>query len=97
MKKDILAKAISLADKSKARPEKIVIAQSVTPLFVKKPTALVLSERLYTRITPGEMARLKETVGTMFPVGALLRDLLIKYLNTKETEHAIKRKPRKVR
>jgi hypothetical protein len=57
----------------------------------------VLSERLYTRITPGEMARLKETVGTMFPVGALLRDLLIKYLNTKETEHAIKRKPRKVR
>lgn len=43
MKKDIMAKAIRLADKSRARPEKVVISK---PLFVKKPAAKILSERL---------------------------------------------------
>jgi hypothetical protein len=87
MKKDILAKAISLADKSKARPEKVVIAKSVTPLFVKKPPDQIMSERLYTRITPAELTRLKATVGTMFPISTLLRDLLLQYLDKKDNEH----------
>ena len=53
MKKDILAKAIRLADKTKARPEKVVISQPKSAeLFAKKPAAKVLSERLYTRVTP---------------------------------------------
>ena len=53
MKKDIMAKAIRLADKTKARPEKVVIAQPKSAeRFAKKPPAKVLSERLYTRVTP---------------------------------------------
>lgn len=53
MKKDIMAKAIRLADKTKARPEKVVIAKPKhAELFTKKPAATVLSERLYTRLTP---------------------------------------------
>lgn len=50
MKKDIMAKAIRLADKTKARPEKVVISQPKSAeLFAKKPAAKFLSERLYTR------------------------------------------------
>lgn len=53
MKKDIMAKAIRLADKTKARPEKVVIAQPKSAqLFAKKPAPQVFSERLYTRVTP---------------------------------------------
>jgi hypothetical protein len=85
MKADILAKAVRLADKSKTRPENVVIAKPAA--FTKKPVALVLSERLYTRVTPSEMKRLHATVGTMFPVSTLLRDLLIQYLDKTDHEH----------
>jgi hypothetical protein len=85
MKADILAKAVRLADKSKTRPENVVVAKP-TP-FAKKPAALVLSERLYTRVTPSELKRLHATIGTMFPVSALLRDLLIQYLDNNDHEH----------
>ncbi len=91
MKKDILAKAIRLADKTKARPEKVVISKPASNLFVKKPTALVLSERLYTRVTPAEMKRLKARIGDMFPVSELLRDLLTQYLDNKDREHGRKK------
>lgn len=89
-KKAILAKAIHLADKKKAQPEKVVIARATTT-FQKKPAAEVLSERLYTRITPGEMKRLKARIGTMIPVSELLRDLLIQYLDKKDDEHGRKK------
>jgi hypothetical protein len=52
MKKDIMAKAIRLADKTKARPDKVVIAKPANAMFAKKPAAQVLSERVYTRLTP---------------------------------------------
>jgi len=81
MKKDILAKAIRLADKRAVRPEKVVVAKPTSTLFVKKPASQIMSERLYTRITPGEMRRLKATVGTMIPTSELLRKLLMDYLD----------------
>ena len=46
MRKDILAKAVRLADKSKARPDKVVIGKPAAAN--KKPVVPVLSERLYT-------------------------------------------------
>ncbi|MBK9080467.1 MAG: hypothetical protein IPL91_15860 [Hyphomicrobium sp.] len=59
-----MAKAIRLADKTKARPEKVVISQPKSAeLFAKKPAAKVLSERLYTRVTSSKMKRLKPTSG----------------------------------
>ena len=61
MKKSILAKAVRLADKTKARPEKVVITAPQS-LFAKKPAAQVMSERIYTRLTKGEMARLKARI-----------------------------------
>lgn len=91
-KKDILAKAIRLADKKKARPEKVVISKPASTLFQKKPAAEMLSERLYTRITPAEMKRLKARIGTMFTVSELLRDLVIQYLDNKDDEHGRRRK-----
>ena len=87
MKKDILAKAVRLADKTKARPEKVVIAKPTTGLFTKKPAAEVLSERLYTRLTKAEKKRLMARIGTMFPISELLRDLVIQYLDKKDEEH----------
>lgn len=52
MKKDTMAKAVRLADKTKARPEKVVIAKPKSAqLFTTKPDAQVLSKRLYTRLT----------------------------------------------
>ena len=63
MRKDILAKAVRLADKSKARPDKVVIGKPAPTLFVKKPPAQVRSERLHTRLTPSEMQRLKGHLG----------------------------------
>jgi hypothetical protein len=91
MKKDILAKAVRLADKTKARPEKVVIAKPATGLFVKKPVAQVLSERLYTRLTKAEKKRLMATIGEMFPISELLRDLVIQYLDKKDAEHGRKK------
>ncbi len=87
MKKDILAKAVRLADKNKARPEKVVISKPSSGLFVKKPAAQMLSERLYTRLTKAEKKRLMATIGTMFPISELLRDLVIQYLDNKDREH----------
>ena len=60
-------------------------------MFVKKPVEDVLSERLNTRITKSEMQRLKARVGTLFPVSALLRDLLIQYLDKNDHEHQPKK------
>ena len=40
-----------------------------------------MSERLYTRVTPREMKRLKAHVGTMYPISELLRTLVIDYLD----------------
>lgn len=91
MKKDILAKAVRLADKTKARPEKVVIAKPASHLFVKKPAAQVLSERLYTRLTKAEKKRLMATIGEMFPISALLRDLVIQYLDKKDAENGRKK------
>ncbi len=45
--KNILAKAVRLADKSRVRPEKVIVAKPTSTLFVKKPAADMLSERLY--------------------------------------------------
>ena len=87
MKKDLLAKAIRLADKSKARPDKVVIAKPSSTLFTKKPVADVMSARLYTRVTPREMKRLKARIGTMIPTSELLRKLLIQYLDNQDNEH----------
>ena len=50
----------------------------------------ILSHRLYTRITPKEAKRLEKRIGTMFSVSALLRDLLIQYLDNKDHEHKSK-------
>jgi hypothetical protein len=87
MKKDILAKAIHLADKSRVRPEKVVVAKPTSTLFVKKSAADTLSERLYTRLTPREMKRLRARVGTMFPISELLRNLVIQYLDKNDRDH----------
>jgi hypothetical protein len=77
MKKDILVKAVRLADKNKARPEKVVISKPSSRLFVKKPAAQLLSERLYTRLTKAEKKLLMERIGTMLPISEVLRDLVI--------------------
>lgn len=87
MKKDILAKAVRLADKTMARPENVVIAKPSNGLFVKKPVAQLLSQRLYTRLTKAEKKRLMATIGTAFPISELLRDLVIQYLDKKDREH----------
>jgi hypothetical protein len=87
MKADILAKAIRLADKSHVRPEKVVISKPPSTLFVKKPAAQTLSERLYTRVTPAEMKRLKARVGTMLPISELLRGLVMHYLDRNDRDH----------
>lgn len=91
MKKDILAKAVRLADKTKARPEKVIIAKPSTGLFVKRPAAALLSERLYTRLTKSEKKRLMSRIGEMFPISELLRDLVIQYLDKKDAENGRKK------
>ncbi len=92
MKKDILAKAVRLADKSKARPEKVVISKPANTLFAKKPAAEIMSERLYTRVTPREMKRLKAHVGTMYPISELIRTLVIEYLDKNSHDKPRKKK-----
>ena len=97
MRKDILAKAVRLADKSRARPDKVVIsspslASGKTPIAAtKKPIVPILSERLYTRISPAEMKRLKARIGDMFPTSTLLRDLLTEYLDNQDKLHGRKK------
>ena len=41
-------------------------------------------------ITPKEAKRLEKRIGAMFSVSALLRDLLLKYLDKKDHEHKSK-------
>lgn len=89
MKKDILAKAVRLADKSKTRPERVVVSKPGQ--FAKKPASELMSQRLYTRIKPSEMKRLKTHIGTGAHASELLRDLLLQYLD-KNTHD---RKPKK--
>ena len=89
MRKDILAKAVRLADKSKARPDKVVIGKPVAS--TKKPVVPVLSERLYTRISPAEMKRLNARIGTMISVSTLLRSLLTDYLDNQDKLHGRKK------
>lgn len=84
MKKDILANAVRLADKSTIRPDKAVIAKPGPALFVKKPASQVLSERLYTRVTPGEMKRLKARIRGALSASQLLRHLLTQYLDSND-------------
>ena len=91
MNKDIQAKAIRLADKTKATPEKVVIAKPSSGLFLKKPAAELLSERLYTRLTKAEKRRLMSRIGEMFPISELLRDLVIQYLDKKDIENGRKK------
>jgi len=88
MKKDILAKAIRLADKSPARPEKVVVAN---PKAIKAIPE-TLSHRLYTRITPSEFKRLTRIHGTTTPVSELLRDLLLDYLQHKDNDQPRKKR-----
>ena len=83
MKKTLFDKAIQLADRKTIQPDVVVVT---TP----KPE--VMSERLYTRITPTEMKRLKARVGTTFPTSTLLRNLLIQYLADQDSEHGRKKK-----
>ena len=78
MKKNLLAKAIQLADRKAIQPDAVIVTAA-------KPE--VMSERLYTRITPTEMKRLKARVGTMFPASTLLRNLLIQYLDKNDADH----------
>lgn len=84
MKKATMAKAIRLADKTKARPEKVVITTPKPSLFVKKPAAQVLSERIHTRVTLREKKRLDARIGSR-PVSELLRELLTQYLDKLDT------------
>ena len=81
-----------LADKSKARPEKVVIGKPTNTLFTKKPVAEILSERLYTRLTPREMKRLKAHVSDGTPISELLRTLVTDYLDKNSHEKSRKRK-----
>ena len=53
-----MANAVRIADKRPVRPEKVVVAKPASTLFVKKPAAQIMSERLYTRITKHEKRRL---------------------------------------
>ena len=89
MRKDILAKAVRLADKSKARPDKVVIGKPGPA--AKTPVVPILSERLYTRITPAEMKRLKARIGEMIPTSTLLRELLTQYLDNQDKLHGRKK------
>ena len=89
MRKDILAKAVRLADKSKARPDKVVIGKPAAAN--KKPIVPVLSERLYTRISPAEMKRLNARIGEMISVSTLLRSLLTDYLDNQDKLHGRKK------
>lgn len=79
MRKDIFAKAIRLADKTPARPEKVVVASP-------KSMPTKMSVRLYTRITDAEAKRLKRIHGEMTPISELLRVLLIDYLDRNDHE-----------
>ena len=88
-KTDILAKAIRLADKRAVRPESVVISKP--PVAKTKPAAEILSARLYTRITPGEMRRLRARIGTVFTVSELLRVLLNQYLDKQDDSHGRKK------
>ena len=83
MKKNLLAKAIELADRKAVKPAAVVVS-AAKPEF--------LSERLYTRVTPTEMKRLKARIGQMMPISGLLRDLLLQYLDNKDAEHGHKKK-----
>ena len=89
MKKDTLAKAVRLADKSTVRPETVVISK---PSIAKKPMPEIMSERVYARLTPREMKRLKSCIGSMFPISELIRDLLTQYLDNKDRQHDRKTK-----
>lgn len=83
MKKDLLAKAIHLADRRAVKPEAVVVSA---------PKPEFMTCRLYTRITPTEMKRLDKRISKMYPVSTLLRDLLIQYLDDKDHEHDRKTK-----
>lgn len=91
MKKDILKKAIRLADKRGVRPEKVVIAKPASTQFAKKPAAEIMSERLYTRITPREMKRLKARLGNSQRVSELLRELLLDHLDKQDRQYGRKK------
>ena len=90
MKKDILAKAMRLADKSTVKPHKIVVA--APKQLIKKPVADILSERIYTRISKSEMRRLQEHVDHTKPISMLLRQLLCDYLDKNHHEKPRKKK-----
>lgn len=91
MKKDILKKAIHLADRRGVRPEKVVIAKPPRSLFVRKPAAEIMSERLYTRITPREMKRLTAHLKGSQRVSELLRELLLDHLDKQDRPHGRKK------
>lgn len=76
MNTDKFAKAVRMADKTKARPDKVVITSATTNT---KPPTQVLSARLYTRITPSEMRRFQARVGNGSQ-SAVLRDLVLDFL-----------------
>lgn len=86
MKKEILAKAIRLADKSAVRADKAVMAHPRTV----KLTPEFLSYRLYTRIKPSEAKRLLAIAGKD-SISALLRDLVLQYI-AKNTHEASRKK-----
>lgn len=87
MKKDILAKAIRLADKSAIRADEAVMAHPRTV----KLTPEFLSYRLYTRIKPSEAKRLL-AISDKGSISALLRDLVLQYIAKNKHETSRKKK-----
>ena len=60
--------------------------------FAKNPAAKILSERLYTRLTPSEMQRLKDCVGSVNPLSELLRTLNLDYLDKQPHEQTSRKR-----
>ena len=58
-----------------------MISKPASTLFVKKPVADIMSERVYARLTSREMTRLKTRIDGAFPISELIRDLLAQYLD----------------
>lgn len=80
MKKDLLAKAVRLAKKTSVQPMKAVVA---APKQIK-PVAQFMTERLYLRVTPDQMAAIRRHVPKGTHISELLRSLVVDFL----TQHA---------
>ena len=89
MNKDILAKALRLADRSTVKPHSAVVASPAQ--LAKTQPANILSERIGTRITKHEYERLKACTDDTHPISVLLRTLLVDYLDKQNHSHGRKK------